>query len=74
MQLKCPSCAQLIIRTGALKRRCEHCQVDFILQIDCQDCGEKLERLQGCGAVNFWCHKCNELKSKKTAIYRLLSR
>ncbi|AGH80668.1 hypothetical protein PCNPT3_03630 [Psychromonas sp. CNPT3] len=72
MQLDCPRCKQPVIRTGPLERQCQYCQVNFKLQIDCQDCGDELERLQACGAVNFWCHKCNELKSKKTAIYHLL--
>lgn len=31
----------------------------------CPNCGSKLERLSGCGAVNYFCSKCNELKSSK---------
>ncbi|MCY6959052.1 YfgJ family double zinc ribbon protein [Clostridium brassicae] len=31
----------------------------------CPDCGEKLEEYSGCGARNYFCRKCNSLKSSK---------
>lgn len=30
----------------------------------CNTCGKPVEVLKACGAVNFFCHHCNELKSK----------
>ncbi|MGL6120504.1 MAG: zinc-ribbon domain-containing protein [Fusobacteriaceae bacterium] len=37
----------------------------------CSECGDKLEKLAACGSLSFWCNKCNELKSKKTVIYKV---
>ncbi|MGL4909692.1 MAG: zinc-ribbon domain-containing protein [Cetobacterium sp.] len=36
----------------------------------CPECGEELEKLAACGSLSFWCNKCNELKSRKTVIYK----
>ena len=72
VSLSCPACNTELQRSGVLQCHCEQCESDFLLQITCRECGEPLKRLQGCGAVNFWCDKCNELKSKSTAIYTLL--
>ncbi len=71
MQLQCPECQQELQRSGVLQRRCESCQIDYKLHANCDKCGELLERLAACGAVNYWCNSCNELKSKSTAIYSL---
>ncbi|WP_019615001.1 zinc ribbon domain-containing protein [Psychromonas ossibalaenae] len=71
MELQCPKCTGELARSGVLKRRCEACDSDFKLHAACDKCGDELERLQACGAVNFWCHSCNELKSKSTAVYTL---
>lgn len=71
--LCCPHCQQALERCGELKRRCTHCDVHFDIKIDCNKCGEPIQRLKACGAVSFWCDKCNELKSKSSAIYRLVN-
>jgi hypothetical protein len=72
MQLLCPHCQSELIRSGESKRHCEACHTDFILSIECHECGEALQRLKACGAVNFWCDHCNELKSKSSASYILV--
>lgn len=72
IELKCPKCKHELVRSGVQKRYCASCDVHFKLNAACEKCGDQLERLQACGAVNFWCNTCNELKSKKTAIYSLL--
>ena len=71
MELNCPKCNGEVVRSGDFKRHCDACDIDFEIHIACKDCGEQLERLKACGAVSFWCNKCNELKSKSTAIYTL---
>ncbi|MGL5989399.1 YfgJ family double zinc ribbon protein [Cetobacterium sp.] len=37
----------------------------------CSECGSELEKLAACGSLSFWCNKCNELKSRKTVIYKV---
>ncbi|MGL5088506.1 MAG: zinc-ribbon domain-containing protein [Cetobacterium sp.] len=37
----------------------------------CPECGSELEKLAACGSLSFWCNKCNELKSRKTVIYKV---
>jgi len=71
MELQCPKCAHELESSGIQKRHCPACNSDFKLHAACEKCGDELERLAACGAVNFWCNKCNELKSKSTAIYTL---
>jgi len=73
MQLLCPHCQSELNRSGESKRHCETCHSDFILNIECNECGEVLQRLKACGAVNFWCEGCNELKSKSSASYKLVA-
>ncbi|TOF43917.1 DNA ligase, partial [Vibrio parahaemolyticus] len=40
------------------------CESDFKKVGFCPDCGAELEKLQACGAANYFCNTCNELKSK----------
>lgn len=72
MQSNCPKCNAELQRSGELKRHCESCNLHFKIAIHCAQCGDELERLKACGAVSLWCDKCNELKSKSTAIYTLI--
>ena len=72
MQTHCPQCNTELERSGELKRHCRTCDSDFLLDVSCRECGQPLQRLKACGAVNFWCEECNELKSKSAAVYSLL--
>jgi hypothetical protein len=72
MQLHCPNCQSELTRSGESMRHCEHCHSDFLLNISCPQCEQPLARLKACGAVNFWCNECNELKSKSKAVYSLI--
>jgi len=69
-ELKCPSCGGEVekIEKGY---QCKACGKKYVKRAKCPECGEKLEMLRACGATNLWCNKCNELKSKKEAIYYL---
>lgn len=73
MALKCPECAHEIESKGIQKQHyhCDACGSDLKLYAFCDKCDSQLELLQACGAANLWCHQCNELKSKSSAIYSL---
>lgn len=58
----CPSCNQELEWTG--KYHCTACQSDYKKVGFCPDCDAELEKLQACGAANYFCNSCNELKSK----------
>ena len=34
----------------------------------CPTCNDEVEVLNACGAVSFFCHTCNELKSSKDVL------
>lgn len=76
MELKCPKCAHTIECSGIQKQHyhCDACGSDLKIQAACDKCGDQLELLQACGAANLWCHQCNELKSKSSAIYSLVEK
>ncbi|MFA0414917.1 zinc ribbon domain-containing protein [Vibrio renipiscarius] len=60
----CPQCHNELDWQG--RYHCQHCAADFNKIAFCPDCEAKLEKLQACGAANYFCHssRCNELKSK----------
>lgn len=58
----CPSCNQELEWTG--QYHCNQCQSNFDKVGYCPDCAAQLEKLQACGAANYFCNSCNELKSK----------
>ncbi|EGQ9271526.1 zinc ribbon domain-containing protein [Vibrio parahaemolyticus] len=61
-QNKCPDCEVELEWTG--QYHCGQCESDFKKVGFCPDCGVELEKLQACGAANYFCNNCNELKSK----------
>jgi len=63
MSFACPDDASLLQAQGQ-RLHCPSCGHDFRLRGRCGDCGEELERLLACGASNWFCNHCNELKSK----------
>ncbi|MFT6140407.1 MAG: tRNA(Ile2) C34 agmatinyltransferase TiaS [Psychromonas sp.] len=74
MVLTCPKCGHEIESNGIQKQHyhCDACSSDLKFNLRCDQCGSQLELLQACGAANLWCVKCNELKSKSSAIYSLM--
>ncbi|BBM65526.1 hypothetical protein VA249_21720 [Vibrio alfacsensis] len=58
----CPSCDVELEWTG--QYHCNQCHSDFQKVGFCPDCDAELEKLQACGAANYFCNNCNELKSK----------
>ncbi|MGF1752817.1 zinc ribbon domain-containing protein [Vibrio makurazakiensis] len=68
----CPECkAELIWDGGYL---CEACQCHYTKVGLCPDCDSELEKLQACGAANYFCNSdCNELKSKSRVKFQFHS-
>ncbi|WP_162046986.1 zinc ribbon domain-containing protein [Vibrio taketomensis] len=58
----CSKCQHPLVWQG--QYHCEHCVKDYIKVGFCPDCEAQLEKLQACGASNYFCNSCNELKSK----------
>lgn len=59
----CPNCqSELSWKDG--QYYCDKCQHAVKKRAFCPDCDAELEKLQACGAANYFCNSCNELKSK----------
>ncbi|WP_104028540.1 zinc ribbon domain-containing protein [Vibrio jasicida] len=58
----CPTCDIELEWTG--QYHCNQCESDYKKVGFCPDCDTELEKLQACGAANYFCNSCNELKSK----------
>ncbi|MBZ6065164.1 zinc ribbon domain-containing protein [Aeromonas schubertii] len=61
--VQCPGCGEGIDTRGR-EVTCDHCQRLVRILPLCPDCGEPLERLKACGAVDYFCNRCNSLISK----------
>ncbi|MGF1908819.1 zinc ribbon domain-containing protein [Vibrio kasasachensis] len=59
---QCPQCQQELDWQGHY--HCTSCMKDFVKLGFCPECQAELEKLQACGAANYFCNSCNELKSK----------
>ncbi|GAB2666897.1 zinc ribbon domain-containing protein [Vibrio panuliri] len=58
----CPQCQHELEWQGDY--HCQPCQQSFSKVGYCPECQARLEKLQACGAANYFCNSCNELKSK----------
>lgn len=58
----CPQCQNKLQWNG--QYHCQQCEQDFKKVGFCPECMAELEKLQACGAANYFCNTCNELKSK----------
>ena len=65
--LKCPSCEQEGLDPRHSPSQCTVCKDNFSLEAHCSQCDGVLERVQACGAVDFFCNSCNNLVSKRSA-------
>ncbi len=65
MKDTCPFCdSPLEWRSG--QYFCENCNLYLEKKAFCNTCGDQVEKLQACGATNYFCHTCNELKSRSS--------
>ncbi|CAH8202588.1 MULTISPECIES: zinc ribbon domain-containing protein [Vibrio] len=58
----CPCCTKPLEWDG--RYHCSECDKHFNKIGFCPSCESELEKLQACGAANYFCNQCNELKSK----------
>jgi RecJ-like exonuclease len=65
----CPECQGELLQVASLWH-CEHCHGQFIQTPHCDQCGSVLDVLKACGAVDYFCNQCNEMKSKRLVDYR----
>lgn len=63
----CPQCGKELEWDGQYV--CSECEKHYLKRAFCPQCGSELEKLQACGAVNYFCNSCNEMKSKSAARY-----
>ncbi len=71
--LVCPACGKEGIDPRHASSSCQHCGKPFTVEPHCPQCDSELERVQACGAVDFFCNQCNNLVSKRSARYELKS-
>lgn len=64
MDALCPVCAQSMswIRDHY---HCDSCNNDYRQFAECPDCGQQLQELKACGAVDYFCQHGHGLISKK---------
>ncbi|MCG9665850.1 hypothetical protein VME0621_04503 [Vibrio mediterranei] len=62
---ECPDCKIALYWDG--QYFCKQCTKHFVKIGYCPDCQAEMEKLQACGAANYFCNSCNELKSKSRA-------
>lgn len=68
--LTCPAChAELDSRSA--EASCGQCHANYRIRALCPTCLHELERLRACGAVDYFCHHCNSLISKRTVQFEL---
>ena len=66
----CPACAAALDPRHS-EQRCPVCHAELCFEASCPDCGVPLERLQACGAVDYFCQGCSSLISKRRVIYEV---
>lgn len=67
--LHCPACSGRLV-ADADHYRCEDCARLFEQQMSCDVCGDPIAPIKACGAVDYFCNRCNELKSKSKLVSR----
>ncbi len=58
-----------LFNQGEKKYFCKYCDdyTDYVIKNVlnfCDQCGAELEIVKGCGSLSFFCHNCNEVRSK----------
>ena len=68
----CPQC-QHAMEGRTPHWHCPSCQQDWVESLHCPDCAAVAEKLQACGAVQYFCSSCNNLLSKSTVEHRFVA-
>ncbi len=71
-ELVCLKCQGPLNKIGKVNLACPSCNIEYSVTSFCGQCSDELQHLVACGAVDFWCNTCNELKGKSSASYELL--
>ncbi|MBL0649852.1 zinc ribbon domain-containing protein [Aeromonas caviae] len=66
--LTCLAC-QGELDSRSRETTCGQCQARYRIRALCPACGQELERLRACGAVDYFCNHCNTLVSKRTVLF-----
>lgn len=71
----CPCCEGELVwkeknQSGQDSYQCHACQLIFHQLAFCPDCQYEVAKIQACGAVSYFCSKCNELKSKSRITFK----
>ena len=66
--LTCPAC-QGELDSRSRETTSGQCQARYRIRALCPACGQELERLRACGAVDYFCNHCNTLVSKRTVLF-----
>ncbi|ATM77347.1 MULTISPECIES: zinc ribbon domain-containing protein [Serratia] len=64
MDALCPVCAQPMSWVNG-HYHCDDCNSDYRQLAECPDCGQPLQELKACGAVDYLCQHGHGLISKK---------
>lgn len=67
MENLCPQCDKELEWDG--QYHCTLCDKHYKKVGFCPECDAELEKLQACGAANYFCNTCNELKSKSRVCF-----
>jgi len=68
--INCPNCNKEIEKNNATGTYiCKDCNKKYGKRANCDKCGNEVEMLQACGASQFFCNHCKELKSRKVLHY-----
>ncbi|MBV4367969.1 zinc ribbon domain-containing protein [Erwinia sp. BNK-24-b] len=72
MSEHCPVCQHHLIARGE-RFYCASCQRDFAAKAICPDCGQSLQILKACGAVDYFCPNGDGLISGRRVVFKPLS-
>lgn len=70
MEAHCPQCSQTM-KWVAGHYHCEACLRDYRQLASCPECGQPLQELKACGAVDYLCQNGHGLISKKKGEFQL---
>lgn len=67
----CPACQHPLTAHGE-RFCCTVCKRDFAAKAICPDCGQSLQVLKACGAVDYFCPNGDGLISRKRVVFKPL--
>lgn len=68
MEAHCPQCDQTMEWVNGY-HHCAACERDYRQLTHCPDCGQPLQELKACGAVDYLCQNGHGLVSKKRVLF-----